>query len=102
MIILSFPGRLDVWFLLAFGFAGLLCLFSLRLAWRFSKTHVSRTFSILLIVVASLFSLLLAPNYFRARKRTAASRVLEDLRMIDAALDQYAIDHRVSSPASAP
>jgi type II secretory pathway pseudopilin PulG len=32
------------------------------------------------------------PNFLRARKRSQATRVLEDLRMIDSAIDQYAIE----------
>ena len=32
------------------------------------------------------------PGFLRARKRSQASRILNDLRMIDAAVDQYAIE----------
>jgi len=32
------------------------------------------------------------PGFLRARKRSQATRVLNDLRMIDAAVDQYAIE----------
>ena len=32
------------------------------------------------------------PNFLRARKRSQATRILEDLRLIDSAMDQYAID----------
>jgi type II secretory pathway pseudopilin PulG len=48
----------------------------------------------IMIVVGS--SLLLAaiavPGFLRARKRSQASRILNDLRMIDSACDQYAIE----------
>jgi len=33
------------------------------------------------------------PNWLRARKRTQATRILEDLRILDHATDQYAIDN---------
>ncbi len=32
------------------------------------------------------------PGFLRARKRSQASKILNDLRMIDAAVDQYAIE----------
>ena len=32
------------------------------------------------------------PGFLRARKRSQASRILNDLRMIDSAVDQYAIE----------
>ena len=47
------------------------------------------------MVVVSIIALLAAiaaPNWLRARKRTQAARILDDLRELDHALDQYAID----------
>jgi hypothetical protein len=32
------------------------------------------------------------PGFLRARKRSQASRILNDLRLIDAAVDQYAVE----------
>ena len=32
------------------------------------------------------------PGFLRARKRSQATRILNDLRMIDSAVDQYAIE----------
>jgi hypothetical protein len=37
------------------------------------------------------------PGFLRARKRSQASRILNDLRMIDAA-----VDHTLSKPTAAP
>ena len=37
------------------------------------------------------------PGFLRARKRSQASRILNDLRLIDAAVDQYAIENNKSS-----
>lgn len=48
-----------------------------------------------LLIVVSIIAMLTAiavPNFLRARKRTQAFRVLEDLRVIDSAIDQYAIE----------
>jgi type II secretory pathway pseudopilin PulG len=42
------------------------------------------------------------PNFLRARKRSQATRVLEDLRLIDAAVDQYAIEANLVGGAVVP
>jgi len=47
------------------------------------------------MIVTSVIALLAAicvPSFLRARKRTQATRVLEDLRLLDHAIDQYAIE----------
>jgi type II secretory pathway pseudopilin PulG len=36
------------------------------------------------------------PNFLRSRKRARATQVLQDLRMIDAAIDQYVIENNKS------
>ena len=48
-----------------------------------------------IMIVAAVIALLAAicvPGFLRARKRTQATRVLEDLRLIDHAIDQYAVE----------
>jgi prepilin-type N-terminal cleavage/methylation domain-containing protein len=48
-----------------------------------------------IMIVVSIIALLAAiavPSYIRARKRSQATRILEDLRVVDQALDQYSID----------
>jgi prepilin-type N-terminal cleavage/methylation domain-containing protein len=60
-------------------------------------THRSRkgfTLVEIMIVVAiiALLAAIAVPNFLRARKRSQATRVLEDLRLLDHAVDQYAID----------
>ena len=49
----------------------------------------------IMIVVAIIARLaaIAVPNFLRARKRSQATRILEDLRVIDAAIDQYAIEN---------
>src|SRR5438105_13926101 len=53
-------------------------------------------FTLVEIMIAVAIVVLLAsiaiPNFLRARKRSQASKVLEDLRQLDGAVDQYAID----------
>ena len=56
-----------------------------------------------IMIVVSIIALLAAiavPSFLRARKRSQASRILNDLRMIDAAVDQYAIETTKSSGAA--
>jgi prepilin-type N-terminal cleavage/methylation domain-containing protein len=61
------------------------------------KLHKSRggfTLVEIMIVVAiiALLAAIAVPGFIRARKRSQATRILEDLRLIDAAIDQYAIE----------
>src|SRR5947208_14609810 len=55
----------------------------------------------IMIVVASiaLLAAIAVPNFLRARKRSQATRILEDLRIISSAIDQYAIDNNKSGGA---
>ena len=48
----------------------------------------------LMIVVAiiALLASIAVPGFLRARKRSQASRVLNDLRHLDGAIDQYALE----------
>ena len=62
-----------------------------------NKLHKRRggfTLVEIMIVVAiiALLAAIAVPGFLRARKRSQASRILNDLRMIDAAVDQYAIE----------
>src|ERR1700674_1678350 len=53
-----------------------------------------------IMIVVGIIALLAAiavPNFLRARKRSQATRILEDLRIIDSACDQYAIETNKSS-----
>ena len=46
----------------------------------------------IVIAIIALLAAIAVPGFLRARKRSQASRILNDLRMIDAAVDQYAIE----------
>jgi prepilin-type N-terminal cleavage/methylation domain-containing protein len=46
----------------------------------------------IVVAIIALLAAIAVPNFLRARKRSQATRCLEDLRVIDAAMDQYAID----------
>jgi prepilin-type N-terminal cleavage/methylation domain-containing protein len=60
-----------------------------------SKTQRGFTLIEIMIVVAiiALLAAIAVPGFLRARKRSQATRVLNDLRSIDSAVDQYALEN---------
>src|SRR6266700_7593487 len=46
----------------------------------------------IVVAIIALLAAIAVPGFRRARKRSQASRILNDLRMIDSACDQYAIE----------
>ena len=61
---------------------------------KLNKKRAGFTLVEIMIVVAiiALLAAIAVPGFLRARKRSQASKILNDLRMIDAAVDQYAIE----------
>jgi prepilin-type N-terminal cleavage/methylation domain-containing protein len=61
---------------------------------KLNKPNRGFTLIEIMIVVAiiALLAAIAVPNFLRARKRSQATRILQDLRVIDSAIDQYAID----------
>ena len=61
---------------------------------KLNRKHAGFTLVEIMIVVAiiALLAAIAVPGFLRARKRSKASKILNDLRMIDAAVDQYAIE----------
>jgi prepilin-type N-terminal cleavage/methylation domain-containing protein len=51
----------------------------------------------IVVVVVSLLAAIAAPGWLRARKRSQASRILEDLVQLDHAMDQYAVDNNAAT-----
>ncbi len=51
----------------------------------------------IVVGVIALLAALALPGMLRARKRAQASRIKDDLRLIEAAVDQYAIETHVSN-----
>jgi prepilin-type N-terminal cleavage/methylation domain-containing protein len=47
----------------------------------------------IVVAIIALLAAIAVPGFLRARKRSQASKVLNDLRLIDAAVDQYAIEN---------
>jgi prepilin-type N-terminal cleavage/methylation domain-containing protein len=46
----------------------------------------------IVVAIIALLAAIAVPGFLRARKRSQATRILNDLRMIDSACDQYAIE----------
>jgi prepilin-type N-terminal cleavage/methylation domain-containing protein len=61
---------------------------------KLNRKHAGFTLVEIMIVVAiiALLAAIAVPGFLRARKRSQASKLLNDLRMIDSAVDQYAIE----------
>ena len=54
----------------------------------------------IVVAIIALLAAIAVPGFLRARKRSQATRILNDLRMIDSAVDQYAIENNKSTGAS--
>jgi len=66
---------------------------------KLTKKRAGFTLVEIMIVVAiiALLAAIAVPGFLRARKRSQASRILNDLRLIDSAVDQYAIETNKAS-----
>jgi prepilin-type N-terminal cleavage/methylation domain-containing protein len=51
----------------------------------------------IVVAIIALLAAIAVPGFLRARKRSQASRIINDLRLIDSAIDQYAIETNRSS-----
>jgi prepilin-type N-terminal cleavage/methylation domain-containing protein len=58
----------------------------------------------IVVAIIALLAAIAVPGFLRARKRSQASKILNDLRMIDAAVDQYAIENgkKTGDPVGVP
>jgi prepilin-type N-terminal cleavage/methylation domain-containing protein len=54
----------------------------------------------IVVAIIALLAAIAVPGFLRARKRSQASRVINDLRLIDSAVDQYAIENNKASGAT--
>ena len=65
--------------------------------------HKRRGFTLveIMIVVAiiALLASIAVPGFLRARKRSQATRILNDLRLLDGAVDMYAIENNKATGA---
>jgi prepilin-type N-terminal cleavage/methylation domain-containing protein len=56
----------------------------------------------IVVAIIALLAAIAVPGFLRARKRSQASRVINDLRLIDSAVDQYAIETNKKSGDNVP
>ncbi len=70
---------------------------------KLNKNRGGFTLVEIMIVVAiiALLAAIAVPGFLRARKRSQASRVVNDLRLIDSAVDQYAIENNKTTGSNA-
>jgi prepilin-type N-terminal cleavage/methylation domain-containing protein len=54
----------------------------------------------IVVAIIALLASIAVPNFLRSRKRSQATQILQDLRIIDSAVDQYAIEQNKSSGAA--
>jgi prepilin-type N-terminal cleavage/methylation domain-containing protein len=47
----------------------------------------------IVVTIIALLAAIALPSFLRARERSQATRILQDLRVLNAAVDQYAIDN---------
>ena len=50
----------------------------------------------IVVAIIALLAAIAVPNFLRSRKRSQATQILEDLHVIDGAVDQYAIEFKKS------
>jgi len=51
----------------------------------------------IVVAIIALLASIAVPNFLRARKRSQATRIMEDLRQLDQATDEYAIENNKTS-----
>ena len=51
----------------------------------------------IVVAIIALLAAIAVPGFLRARKRSQASKIINDLRLIDSAIDQYAIENNRTS-----
>ena len=66
---------------------------------KLNTKHAGFTLVEIMIVVAiiALLASIAVPNFLRSRKRSQATQILQDLRVLDSAVDMYAIENNKSS-----
>src|SRR5260370_13623613 len=68
---------------------------------RFTRNSAFTLVEIMIVVaIIALVAAIAVRGLLRARKRSQASKILNDLRLIDAAVDQYAIETAKASGSS--
>jgi prepilin-type N-terminal cleavage/methylation domain-containing protein len=64
----------------------------MQLNLRSRRTGFTLVEIMIVVAIIALLAAIAVPGFLRARKRSQASRIINDLRLIDSAVDQYAIE----------
>jgi prepilin-type N-terminal cleavage/methylation domain-containing protein len=64
---------------------------------KFNRRGFTLVEIMIVVAIIALLASIAVPNFMRARKRAQATRILEDLRVIDSATDEYAIENNKTS-----
>jgi prepilin-type N-terminal cleavage/methylation domain-containing protein len=54
----------------------------------------------IVVAIIGILATIGVPNYIRARKRTHATRILDEVKMLGQAIDQYALEHNKMGSAA--
>ena len=65
-----------------------------------SKNGFTLVEIMIVVAIIALLASIAVPGFLRARKRSQASRIINDLRLIDSAVDLYAIETNKASGAT--
>jgi prepilin-type N-terminal cleavage/methylation domain-containing protein len=65
-----------------------------------SKSAFTLVEIMVVVAIIALLASMAVPNFLRARKRAQATRCLEDLRVIDGSIAQYAIENNKTTGAT--
>ena len=65
-----------------------------------SKNAFTLVEIMVVVAIIALLASIAVPNFLRDRKRSQATRMLEDLRIIDSAIDEYAIENNKAGGAT--
>ena len=71
--------------------------FSSQILFRKALSGFTLVEIMIVVAIIALLAAIAVPGFLRARKRSQASRVVNDLRLIDSAIDQYAIENNKST-----
>jgi prepilin-type N-terminal cleavage/methylation domain-containing protein len=64
---------------------------------KFNRRGFTLVEIMIVVAIIALLASIAVPNFMRARKRSQATRILEDLRVLDNATDEYAIENNKTS-----
>ena len=65
---------------------------TMKMNLRSQRTGFTLVEIMIVVAIIALLAAIAVPGFLRARKRSQASRIINDLRLIDSAVDQYAIE----------